>query len=376
MVLKRFFGGLARWWATFCVEPICEENVSLPKGPDEVGEVWRAQSRLTVSCHGSLVWGPSLAKEEIHVFYSRIIEKSSSFTTLVLQALLDKLKASGALEGITDLLLWSDCGNHYRSVKLVSMAAFPWVDRYRSSIHLRWHLEKHGKSEMDGVFGVLSRNIEEAAASRWVSDVDHLCDLQRKASDARRIANSPTMKFYDFMPSESKDEWERDMRIIERTSLPTNLNASHDWCFKIADRRRLDNSLLAHDRRSITGVFTRASGLPHTRSMGSVHLKLALPSERLLVLAAEAHDAEELRSSDIGHDVQFILGWRATYRKNQPELPRVDNVLARLGRKENNFAVPLSRLPIGARHLPARSIEACKEASRKEASKWRERMRA
>ena len=35
----------------------CEENLNLPRGPDEPGETWRAQSRIQLAVHSAKVWG-------------------------------------------------------------------------------------------------------------------------------------------------------------------------------------------------------------------------------------------------------------------------------------------------------------------------------
>ena len=103
--------------------------MNLPMGPTAVGEQWRAPARLGAAIHGSICWTAS--KRIKVVFTTRVMEKDSWFTSLVLSEVLNVCGSQGMLSGRQTVVFWPDGGPHYRSVVQLSNYAW-WVPEARN----------------------------------------------------------------------------------------------------------------------------------------------------------------------------------------------------------------------------------------------------
>ena len=50
-----------------------QENGTLYRGPEEVGEVWRAQSRTGYATHGSMLWAAGMSQPHFVTFLTRVV---------------------------------------------------------------------------------------------------------------------------------------------------------------------------------------------------------------------------------------------------------------------------------------------------------------
>lgn len=78
---------------------------------------------------------------------------------LVVQKLLTDQKTKGAVQRADTLMLWSDCGQHFRSHVFTYCALweiFDWLKKLRR-VQLNFFAEKHGKGECDQHFSVVER---------------------------------------------------------------------------------------------------------------------------------------------------------------------------------------------------------------------------
>ena len=125
--------------------------MTLPFGPSAVGEQWRANSRLGVAIHGAVLWrrGPEGAIKHNVTLTTRVMEKDSWFTSILLHELGRKAQSAGMLNPFETVCFWSDSGPHYRSLIQISNAA--WWLQEAFSISARWcfGMEHHLKGEVD-----------------------------------------------------------------------------------------------------------------------------------------------------------------------------------------------------------------------------------
>ena len=72
----------------FCPPPLeVKESGTLPRGPREVSEVWRANARFGYTVMSLYMWDSSDPIGTVHTWLSRVIEKSAIFVVQILNDL-------------------------------------------------------------------------------------------------------------------------------------------------------------------------------------------------------------------------------------------------------------------------------------------------
>ena len=140
------------------------------------------------STHGSIVWSKDDPIGHVYLYLSRVVEKTAAFTTKVIDALLLQLEADGLLRGTPEVVHWSDCGIHYRAAFLLGAFANNFPQRHKKSFHIKFGLEKHFKSWMDGIFGEMDCRIRGVETNRMLREVDDLVKVYREGSSASEHA--------------------------------------------------------------------------------------------------------------------------------------------------------------------------------------------
>ena len=87
-------------------DPLLQENGTLPRGPGEVGPLWRAQARLGYAVLSARFWSALLPMPGLWVtVVTRIVEKTGLWTANVMQAIIAKLYDLGHPQGLSSLCL-------------------------------------------------------------------------------------------------------------------------------------------------------------------------------------------------------------------------------------------------------------------------------
>jgi hypothetical protein len=94
---------------------------------------------------------------------SGVLDSDSSVSSLLLKMVVQKLAqhtdTRAALQEVESVMLWSDCGQHFRSQVFVRTAlweSFSWLKKV-TRVTVIFFAEKHGKGECDQHFSVLER---------------------------------------------------------------------------------------------------------------------------------------------------------------------------------------------------------------------------
>ena len=93
------------------------ENLNLPLGPVRVGEEWRANARVGLALHCSLLWTAGRAQQLAVVYVSPVLEKSADFTCYLLSKVIEVAMAKGMLKQHETFTHWSDGATSYRSIR-------------------------------------------------------------------------------------------------------------------------------------------------------------------------------------------------------------------------------------------------------------------
>jgi hypothetical protein len=109
-------------------------------------------------------------------FFSSILSHDSLFAKDCLRDLV----MERSFPRLTSLSIWTDCGPHFHSFEFAHTVLRELPERL--SIPVQWSFfgEHHGKSLVDGHFGLLSRWLSEAEKSRPVESVQSCIDLMRE----------------------------------------------------------------------------------------------------------------------------------------------------------------------------------------------------
>ena len=87
-----------------------------------------------------------------HCVITKVVEKTALFTCCVLEDSIESLSSRGFLDGVTKIVLWSDCGGHYRNKTLLACCNHHWIRRFSKDFVIKFGLEHHMKSWMDKFF--------------------------------------------------------------------------------------------------------------------------------------------------------------------------------------------------------------------------------
>ena len=134
------------------------EHRTLPLGPDEGGEWWYANARLSVTLLVICVWGRDRAPT-YHTYASHCLEQTSEFAV---SCLIDLQKRLGGAGQWKRHVMFSDVGNHFRSAYALGY----WgVELLKCQVveETKWIFapEGHGKGVCDGQGGPHHGNAEQ-----------------------------------------------------------------------------------------------------------------------------------------------------------------------------------------------------------------------
>jgi hypothetical protein len=324
-----------------------EENLNLPLCPIQPSELWRANARVSVGLHLSLVWGDKdsgLEGDEAFVSFTRVVEKGAMWTILVMEQTLAKLAALHLLPRGTTVVLWSDTGPSYRAARFLGTVGLRWAYEFNLKFVVNFGLEHHAKNRCDGWFGNIKTAIRDRARAVTIaSPSDALEALRRRYPEDDRVGPRRTRLHLDeIVPSVEKSKMEDVLPTIRPDSLPLPVRACHSYSFTPNDERRSDWH--GADKVTMTGMTCRGHRLPNRKS--AVHLtgflQLASEKEKIACKAEEevAAKAEEDISPVLGEvdeSKKMIFGWRCTYRIVTPELPDLAKTIANLTKKAERF---------------------------------------
>lgn len=133
------------------------QKLKLPMCPEETGQMWHMQQKVSLSCWGGVFvrHAPSSTIEcpkidfTFLLFLTDVIEQTAEASNLMLQAALNacSVPTTGSLQ------LWSDTGPHFRSAENLFFYARVLPATRKQKVLIRFLGEQHGKSILDKMFG-------------------------------------------------------------------------------------------------------------------------------------------------------------------------------------------------------------------------------
>ena len=108
------------------------------------------------------------------IVLSRVVEKTAKFNCLQKEWLLQHLKDRGFVKAWMQITWLSDCGPNLRCNRTLAHSCIRFVELHQVHSQHIFALECHGKGELYGKMGDLSRRKHEAATLKMIIDIGGL----------------------------------------------------------------------------------------------------------------------------------------------------------------------------------------------------------
>lgn len=146
-------------------------------------------------------------KRKYYNFISENLSHDSFFVKNAIKWLLEK----NELFDFWNLSFWSDCGNHFRSKELIYFAVKEIIEQKVCwEIEINFFVEYHGKNDVDGNFGVISRWFKEGENVQQIENIDdlisYLNDKSKRSISSKPNNNSSEYQFFKFCPGKRDSE--------------------------------------------------------------------------------------------------------------------------------------------------------------------------
>ena len=151
-----------------------KQNITIGGGPRELGQSWYARERRTIFglclyiCNGG----------ELSKWHFNIVSNCLTHDAIFVKMALSKLFATEIWKSfrISHLAIWSDNAAHFKNKALLWYYANLCTEKEFKTISLGFFEAYHGKSEVDGMFGVMTQWIQNWVKSRFINTTQDLLD--------------------------------------------------------------------------------------------------------------------------------------------------------------------------------------------------------
>ena len=193
-----------------------KENIRLGGGPRETNKVFYQKKQCSVLGFHLVHKSADGAVHKKYIdFFSSILSHDSLFAKDCLRDLVTE----PSFPRLSSLSIWTDCGPHFRSFEFAHAVLRELPEKL--SIPVQWNLfgECHGKSLVDGHFGLLSRWLSEGEKTRQVKDMRGCIEMmQEMLQRSNSLKSDATKLFIDF-------------RIYNRAERPATMMQLRLPCF-------------------------------------------------------------------------------------------------------------------------------------------------
>lgn len=160
-----------------------KENFKVGGGRIETNSCFYEKTPISLLGFAAIFKENNEIRYEYHNFLSEILSHDSLFAG---QCLIELLK-NNKFRRIRNLKVWTDNGNHFRSYEFLHYLFKEAPKSIKGVIKFNRFVECHGKSIVDGHFGVLSRLFKQKEMER---DIKNLSDLKSAFEDEEARKNA------------------------------------------------------------------------------------------------------------------------------------------------------------------------------------------
>jgi hypothetical protein len=306
-----------------------EENISLPLSSEETQQQWFAGSRISTSCFGAFTWSASSPAGKYWSFHSRVLDKTQTWACCLVMQIVMKLK----LKPRSTLVLWMDCGPHFRGYRFVSSISL-WCAELGINTIFRWGAEHHMKGKVDGFFGWMAGAISSWRRTHTLTDCDDIVMACQAYQNKATSKGGSEYEFVSFIPP-PKDSIRQ---VVYKTScFAQPLKATQELAFTCNDWRRQSLYGRGLGCTTLTGLSGSARLLPGGRTQAGFTFVPVVyydsewdKTEKTPDLPEPESDAECDKELQLSEQAKDFEGWRLSWRSSAPENMTYHDFLARL----------------------------------------------
>ena len=212
-------------------------------GPWAVSDQWRAQARLGVLCHGTVLWRQGVKLKV--ALLGRVQEKDSWWTAYVIQKVVGIAAQHGLFSPRDCLCFWSDGGPHYRSTVALTNISNWITAEHKCHTMARFGCEYHMKGEVDAYFALLESRKRKAAASTILNSCEQLVSVLRAEASDNEIIEI-------IMPDIDKQDFINSHAPHNLRSLPLPIKSTYTYKFSLRSYDRVHNA--GRDKVTLTNI--------------------------------------------------------------------------------------------------------------------------
>ena len=197
-------------------------------------------------------------RPEWTIVLSRVVEKTAKFNCLQKEWLLQHLKDRGFVKAWVQITWLSDCGPNLRCNRTLAHSCIRFVELHQVHSQHIFALECHGKGELDGKMGDLSRRKHEAATLKMIIDIGGLKKVFETTHNERKaLAPVEDEVFFDWLPMVSKAAFKSYLLTAKSFKVP--IKDCYSWRFRCEDQRKVR---IINKQNKVTGTMCYAQLLP------------------------------------------------------------------------------------------------------------------
>lgn len=177
-----------------------KENVKYPLGPDETGEEWHAQNKLSLTVFGANALVPARAGGHIEFFVlvvTDVLDHDAQAANMLTNTVLARIRTHPAVDwpSVKNLVIVADCGPHFRSKENVAHYCVTLPLKLQMSVEVCWLGEQHGKSGVDRCFGWCNSWIDQYIVRFPIYNLDDLVRCFEQGSSNMMQEDTDGAKF-------------------------------------------------------------------------------------------------------------------------------------------------------------------------------------
>jgi hypothetical protein len=183
-----------------------KQNIKLGGSSMETSRDFYSKPEVSIFGFSVHYYDTNLHREKKSIsFVSENLTHDTHFVKSAIVELLEKQ----FLSHINNFSFWSDCGNHFRSKELIYFILKDLKSMFSlDTIQMNYFPEYHGKNEVDGNFGVLTRWFRDGELNDRAQDIEDLILYFRERSLDTGLESSQYL-FHVFTPGPRRRTYKR-----------------------------------------------------------------------------------------------------------------------------------------------------------------------
>lgn len=190
-----------------------KENIKIGGSPVETGQEYYHKRQVSVLGFACIYKEGDNTTTKYFDFFSYCLSHTSFFAKSCFKRLLE----NEFFKKFSMLHIWADGGKHFRSSEFAHFALFEVPALFSMKTYLNYFIEYHGKSRLDGHFGLISKWLHTIELSQRIINIPNLMENLYIQIRNTNIGKG-RVEFFEYDPPEAESSYMK-VHIKDFTSL-------------------------------------------------------------------------------------------------------------------------------------------------------------